>query len=71
MQVMGAVVLLALYGLVLTTLGAFDGYPRHHIPFAPLLILVVWGILLTGALLLAQQGPGVLAWFAKHYFRRQ
>jgi len=32
---------------------------------------VVWGTLLTWALLVAQQGPGLLAWLASHYFRRQ
>ncbi len=70
-QLMGAVVLLALYGLVLSTLGGFDGYERHHIPFMPLLILVFWGSLLSAALLLAQKGPSLLAWLTSHYFRRQ
>ena len=32
---------------------------------------MVWGTLLTWALLVAQQGPSVLTWLASHYFRRQ
>jgi len=68
---MGVIVLLALYGLILTTVGAFDGYERYYIPFMPLLIVVVWSTLLTGVLLLAQEGPGLLAWLTSHYFRRQ
>jgi hypothetical protein len=70
-QLMGAIVLLALYGLILTTLGGYNGYARLHTPFMPLLILVVWSTLLSGALLIAQQGPGLLAWLTSHYFRRQ
>ncbi len=47
---MGAILLLALYGIVITTLGGYrlDDYMRVHIVFDPLLILVVWGTLLLG-----------------------
>jgi hypothetical protein len=56
-QGMGAVVLLSFYGLVSTTLGAYRGYDymRIHVTFDPLLILVIWGTLLTGVLLIFQQ----------------
>src|SRR5205823_6039195 len=52
-QTMGAVVLLALYGLIITTLGAYTAYDytRIHTAFDPLLTLVTWGSLLMGALL--------------------
>lgn len=62
-QIMGAVILLSLYGLISTTLGAYRGsdYMRIHTLFDPLLTLVVWGTLLVGALLILQQCPGVLA----------
>lgn len=48
---MGAILLLALYGIVITTLGGYrpDDYMRVHIVFDPLLILIVWGTLLLGA----------------------
>jgi hypothetical protein len=55
-QKMGAIVLLSLYGLTTTTIGAYRGidYMRIHILFDPLLILVIWGTFLTGVLLLVQ-----------------
>ncbi len=70
-QAMGGIVLLTLYGLIVTTLGGYIYYDRLHTPFLPLLILVVWCTLLTGALLLAQEGPSLLACLTSHYFRRQ
>jgi len=70
-RLMGVVVLLACYGLILTTLGGIEGYTRLYTPFTPLLLLVVWGTPLCGALLILQQGSGVLAWLAHHYSRRQ
>ena len=53
-QMMGAVILLSLYALIVTTAGAYSGvdYMRIHIPFDPLLTLVVWGSLLLGVELL-------------------
>ncbi len=53
-QMMGFIVLVSLYALVVTTVGAYRGvdYMRTHIPFDPLLTLVVWGSLLLGVALL-------------------
>ena len=47
-QEMGAIVLLALYGLITTTLAGYrlDDYMRFHTVFDPLLILVIWGSIL-------------------------
>ncbi len=58
-QMMGAVVLLSLYALAITTVGAYSNidYMRIHIPFDPLLTLVIWGSLLLGAILLLNS-PG-------------
>ncbi len=42
---MGALVLLALYGLTLTSLAGFVEYMRLHIPFDPLMLVVIWGTL--------------------------
>lgn len=46
-QAMGALVVISLYGLALTTVGGIDSYIRLHTPFYPLLILTVWGSLLV------------------------
>lgn len=56
-QMMGVVVLLSLYALIITTVGAYRGldYMRVHIPFDPLLTLVIWGSLLVGSILLVKQ----------------
>jgi hypothetical protein len=56
---MGAIVLLALYALVITIVGGYrlDDYMRVHIVFDPLLIFVVWGSIFMGARLLLQRGP--------------
>ncbi len=54
-QAMGVLVLLVLYGIVLTTLGGYDSYTRFYAPFDPLLILVLWGSLLYGLLLIWHQ----------------
>ena len=45
---MWAVLLLAAYDLLLTSVGAYDDYMRFHIPFDPLVTLVVWGSVLMG-----------------------
>jgi hypothetical protein len=50
-QAMGGLVLLTLYGLMLTTLSGYTQYTRLHAPFSPLLIFVVWSSLLAGVLL--------------------
>ncbi len=63
-QAMGVVVLLVLYGLIFTTVGGFQDYMRLHVPFDPLLMLVVWGSLLVGlrlVLLVIRHRPGVIA----------
>jgi len=67
---MGAVVLVVLYALIITTLGGYrlDDYMRVHIVFDPLLILVVWGSLFIGAQLLIQQGPAILTQLGDHVF---
>ena len=65
---MGAVTLIALYGIIITTLGGYrpDDYMRFHIVFDPLLIVVVWGSLLLAAMLAIQQGPA----FFRHIAHR-
>ncbi|GAC1384678.1 MAG: hypothetical protein NVSMB33_13220 [Ktedonobacteraceae bacterium] len=68
-QMMGAIVLLSLYGAIITTLGAYRGYDYMRIRtlFEPLIILVIWGTFLAGTLLIVQQGPEVLM----RFFHRQ
>ena len=63
---MGAIVLLAGYALIITTLGAYTigDYVRTHIVFDPLLIFVVWGSLFLGARLLWRRGRVMYAQFA-------
>jgi hypothetical protein len=52
-EMMSAVALLALYDLVITSLGGYSSYARFHIVFDPLMMVVVLGsALLAGALLL-------------------
>ena len=72
-QMMGSVVLLALYGLVSMTLGAYRNYDymRIHTLFDPLIILIMWGTLLGGAALFIQSRPDVRAWLADHFFLRR
>lgn len=68
-QLMGAIVLLSLYGLIITTVGAYrdSDYMRIHTIFDPLLILVIWGTLFMGALTLLQRGPDVLIRLSSHF----
>jgi len=47
-EIMGAVLLLASYDLVLTSVGAYDDYMRFHIPFDPLVTIAIWGSILMG-----------------------
>lgn len=56
-QEMGAIVLISLYGLTSTTLGAYRAYDymRIHTTFDPLLILVIGGTLLAGTVLIYRQ----------------
>jgi len=72
-QMMGGVVLLALYGLMSMTLGAYRNYDymRIHTLFDPLVILVIWGTLLGGAALLIQHRSDVRAWLADRFFLRR
>jgi hypothetical protein len=42
-ETMGAVVFLAVYELTVTSLGGYVQYWRLHIPFDPLLTLIIWG----------------------------
>jgi hypothetical protein len=48
-ETMGAVVLLVFYELILVTLGGYTDYDyaRLHVPFDPLMIVVIWGTLLA------------------------
>jgi 4-amino-4-deoxy-L-arabinose transferase-like glycosyltransferase len=48
MEMLWAVMLLAVYDLLLTSVGAYDDYMRFHIPFDPLVTLVIWGSVLMG-----------------------
>ena len=72
-QLMGAIVLLSLYGLISTTLGAYRGvdYMRIHTLFDPLLTLVIWGTLLLGAIFIVRSGSAVLVRLANHSLLRQ
>ncbi|MGZ3679531.1 MAG: hypothetical protein ACXVDI_13290 [Ktedonobacterales bacterium] len=57
-EMMGALALIAFYGLAITTLGGYIYYGRLHTPFDPLLIVVVWGsVLLAVAALAERVGP--------------
>ena len=69
-QAMGVVVLLTLYGLIVTTLAGYQELTRYHVPFSPLLTLIVWGSLLIGLLLVAQHGPGIIARAVSQSFLR-
>lgn len=69
-QMMGGLVLIALYGLVSLTLGAYRNYDFMRIlsVFDPLVILIMWGTFLGGAALLIQSRPDVRAWLSGHSF---
>lgn len=62
---MGAIILLALYGLAITSLGSYEDYMRFHISFDPLLIVIVWGNLHVGSSLIVKYGPGIIGRVAK------
>lgn len=51
-QSMNALMLISFYGLAMTTFGGYGDYTRFHTPFNPLLVVILWGSLLTGLLLL-------------------
>jgi 4-amino-4-deoxy-L-arabinose transferase-like glycosyltransferase len=51
MEMVWAVMLLAIYDLLLTSVGAYDDYMRFHIPFDPLITLMIWGSVLMGLVL--------------------
>lgn len=46
-EMMGAITLLAFYELVVTSVGGYVQYWRLHIPFDPLMTLVIWGTVLA------------------------
>lgn len=71
-QMMGDVVLLALYGIISTALGAYRDidYTRIHVTFDPLLIMVTWGTLLVGAQLFVQRSPDALMRLVNRSFPR-
>jgi hypothetical protein len=46
-EMMGAVVLLAVYELIVTSVGGYVQYWRLHIPFDPLMTLIIWGSVLA------------------------
>ncbi len=46
-EMMGAVVLLAFYELIVTSVGGYVQYWRLHIPFDPLMTLIIWGTALA------------------------
>lgn len=52
-EMMGALALIAFYGLTITTLGGYIYYGRLHTPFDPLLIAVVWGSVLLAVVAVA------------------
>lgn len=72
-QMMGGVVLIALYGLVSLTLGAYRNYDFMRIlsVFDPLVIMIMWGTFLGGALLFVQSRPDMRAWLLGHSFLRR
>ncbi len=46
-EIMGTVMLLAFYELVVTSVGGYVQYWRLHIPFDPLMTLIIWGTVLV------------------------
>ncbi len=62
---MGAIILLVLYGVIITTLGGFASYPRYHTPFNPLLIIIIWGSLLAAIQLIVYYRPRIIARIAR------
>lgn len=54
-QMMGVVMFLALLELTLTSLGGYVEYWRLHIPFDPLVTIVIWGSVLAGVSLWGKQ----------------
>jgi len=48
-EAMAAVILIALYELALTTIAGYSNYDyaRFHVPFDPLMIIVIWGTVLA------------------------
>ena len=53
---MGILLLVVLYGIVMTTLGGYSSYIRFHTPFNPLLMVILWGGVLAGLLLILRPG---------------
>lgn len=59
-EAMGLFALVGGYGLVLTVVGGYVYYARLRVPYAPLLLTVVWGSVVLAALWL---GGRALAWW--------
>jgi len=64
-QAMGALVLIALYGLCITTLAGYIDYDRLHTSFNPLLLLIIGCTIWQGSRLLARTGPIILCIITK------
>ncbi|GCE24080.1 hypothetical protein [Dictyobacter kobayashii] len=60
-QIMGLLILICIYGIVLTTTGGYRDYDymRIYVLFDPLLIIIIWGTLLGGLALLLKKGSGL------------
>ncbi len=61
-QTMGIIAFLGLYGLVASTIGAYEDFTRLHTAFIPLCTLVVWGTLLAIVLAIIRSGMS----FSRH-----
>lgn len=55
-QTMGIIAFLGLYGLIASTIDAYEDFTRLHTAFTPLWILVVWGSLLAIVLVIVRSG---------------
>lgn len=70
---MAVIVCLILYGLIITSLGAYRTLDYMHIDTVidPLLILVIWGTFLVAAKLLVEHSSDILVWMNDHYLHCQ
>jgi hypothetical protein len=60
-ELIGVLVLLALYDIVLVALGGYSSYGRLHAPVLPLLTAIVWGSILVGSMCFVQRRHRVAA----------
>lgn len=56
-EIMCALTMLTCYDLVMTTIGSYGEYPRLHLSFDPLMLIVVVGTLLMAARAVGKPGP--------------